>query len=313
MKKNIFILSSSLLIFSIAYLTQFSTNWTMLSILLPDFRLPRLFALFIAAIALGVSGLLIQTLTENPLADNGTLGITSGASAGVVLCLLLINLLKLPSSFKAVTPLFAILGGLIAFSLVYFLAIRRNLSNSKILLVGIGLTALFQGFITIAQLSMNAFDFEQVAVWLAGDPWQVSYQLDVIMFIGLILVLLLIVFLSRKLEVLSLGEEVAVSLGLDTKRMRLYFYIFSLILSIFSVLLVGGLAFVGLIAPHIARRLSGFHLRSRLLMTSLVAMILLLFADLVAQVIIRPSSLPLGFVVAFIGAPYYIYLIQKDL
>ncbi|MDU7039350.1 MAG: iron chelate uptake ABC transporter family permease subunit, partial [Lactococcus lactis] len=110
---------------------------------------------------------------------------------------------------------------------------------------------------------------------------------------------------------LSLGEEMATVLGLDVPKTKIYLYLLALLFAAVGVLLVGGLAFVGLIAPHIAREIVGFKSRKSLIATALSGMIILSFADIISQMIIAPSSLPLGFVVAFIGAPYYIYLIQK--
>ncbi|WP_346349388.1 FecCD family ABC transporter permease [Lactococcus petauri] len=311
MKKKFLFLIFLLVAFIIIDLTHFSTDWDLLSILIPQFRMPRTLVVLIAGTALAMAGYIIQTVVDNPLADAGTLGITSGASAGAVLFLFLSQWLKLSGSWIFMYPLFALLGGLFSFTLLYHLALKKNVSNIQVLLIGLGITALFQALITLAQLSINRFDFQQVAVWLSGDIWQTDKIFISVNLILLIIGLVIFIFFRKELDLLSLGQEMATNLGLNVKQSKMQFYILALLFASIGVLLVGGLAFIGLIAPHIARELVGFESKKRALMTALVSMIILLLADSLSQIIIAPSSLPLGFVVALIGAPYYIYLIQK--
>lgn len=311
MKKKFLFLIFLLVAFIIIDLTHFSTDWDLLSILIPQFRMPRTLVVLIAGTALAMAGYIIQTVVDNPLTDAGTLGITSGASAGAVLFLFLSQWLKLSGSWIFMYPLFALLGGLFSFTLLYHLALKKNVSNIQVLLIGLGITALFQALITLAQLSINRFDFQQVAVWLSGDIWQTDKTFISVNFVLLIIGLFIFIFFRKELDLLSLGQEMATSLGLNVKKSKMQFYILALLFASIGVLLVGGLAFIGLIAPHIARELVGFESKKRALMTALVSMIILLLADSLSQIIIAPSSLPLGFMVALIGAPYYIYLIQK--
>ena len=311
MKKKFLFLIFLLVAFIIIDLTHFSTDWDLLSILIPQFRMPRTLVVLIAGTALAMAGYIIQTVVDNPLADASTLGITSGASAGAVLFLFLSQWLKLSGSWIFMYPLFALLGGLFSFTLLYHLALKKNVSNIQVLLIGLGITALFQALITLAQLSINRFDFQQVAVWLSGDIWQTDKTFISVNLVLLIIGLVIFIFFRKELDLLSLGQEMATSLGLNVKQSKMQFYILALLFASIGVLLVGGLAFIGLIAPHIARELVGFESKKRALMTALVSMIILLLADSLSQIIIAPSSLPLGFMVALIGAPYYIYLIQK--
>ena len=311
MKKKFLFLIFLLLAFIIIDLTHFSTDWDLLSILIPQFKMPRTLVVLIAGTALAMAGFIIQTVVDNPLADAGTLGITSGASAGAVLFLFLSQWLKLSGSWIFMYPLFALLGGLFSFTLLYHLALKKNVSNIQVLLIGLGITALFQALITLAQLSINRFDFQQVAVWLSGDIWQTDKTFISVNLVLLIIGLVIFIFFRKELDLLSLGQEMATSLGLNVKKSKMQFYILALLFASIGVLLVGGLAFIGLIAPHIARELVGFESKKRALMTALVSMIILLLADSLSQIIIAPSSLPLGFMVALIGASYYIYLIQK--
>lgn len=313
MKKKFIFVGIILIALVLLDLTQFNFNLQILSLLIPDFRLPRLIAVLIAGVALAMSGLILQTLSENPLADGGTLGLTSGASLGAVAFLLVSSRLHLTGFWGNSYPIFAIIGSLIAFALLYLLALKRQLSNSRVLLTGVAITALFQALITMAQLSINSFDFQQVAVWLTGDVWQTGWGILIFVMILLLIGLVIFALSIQQLELLSLGSDMALSLGLDVRRRKLQFYLLATFFAVIGVLLVGGLGFVGLIAPHIASELTGFKLRRRATMTALTGMLILVFADLISQVVIAPSSLPIGFVVAFVGAPYYIYLIQKKL
>ena len=311
MKRKFTLLFVLLLVLIVADLTQFSTNSQILSILIPNFRLPRLITILSAGIPLSLSGYIIQNITENPLADSGTIGITSGASAGSVAFLLIADHFKLTGIWNFSYPLFALIGALLSFALIYIFALRKQVSSVRVLLTGIAITAFFQALITIGQLSVNAFDFQKVAVWLSGDIWQTGTTYLIICILLLVIGLIILPFFLKKLEILSLGEEMATVLGLDVPKTKIYLYLLALLFAAVGVLLVGGLAFVGLIAPHIAREIVGFKSRKSLIATALSGMIILSFADIISQMIIAPSSLPLGFVVAFIGAPYYIYLIQK--
>ena len=311
MKKIILLLAALLAIVIVIDLTQFSSNLTILSILVPQFRLPRLIAIIIAAIALSMAGLVTQTLTNNPLADSGTLGLTSGASFGAVSFVFLSSRFHLTGNWNFAYPIFAVVGAFLAFAILYLLALKKMSSSIKILLTGIAITAVFQSIITLMQLSINSFDFQKVAVWLSGDVWQTDNSSLILTAICLLMLLAILPLASKHLEVLNLGDDSARTLGLNIARTKLYLYFFALLFAAIGVLLVGGLAFIGLIAPHISRELVGFKLKRRVPVTMMTSTIILVLADIVSQMVIAPSSLPLGFVVALIGAPYYIYLIQK--
>lgn len=311
MKKKLILLLFILALLIAVDLTQFSTNTQILALLIPLFRLPRLIISLAAGIALSLAGLIIQTITDNPLADSSTIGITSGASAGTVIFFLIASHFSLSGLWNFSYPIFAIVGAILAFAMIYVFALRKNVSNVRVLLTGIAVTSFFQSIITIAQLSVNQFDFQQVAVWLSGDVWQTDSSYIALVLILLLLGIMVFPFFIKQLELLSLGEELALSLGLNVKRVKIQLYLLALYYAVIGVLLIGGLAFVGLIAPHIARELGGFKLKKRIPFAVLSGMIILVFANIVSQLIIAPSSFPLGFVVAFIGAPYYIYLIQK--
>ncbi|MBB5887167.1 FecCD family ABC transporter permease [Lactovum miscens] len=311
MKKRFVILIFVLFFLAVIDLTQFSSDRQILSILIPSFRLPRLLVVLAAGAALSMAGFIIQAVTDNPLADSATLGISSGASAGALGFLLFSTQLKLSTFWIFSYPIFALLGGILAFVLLYAFALRKNASSLRVLLTGVAITAFFQALISLAQLSVNSFDFQNVVVWLSGDVWQTDLTYLWLCLLLLMIAFIILPFFQKKIEILSLGEEMAMSLGLQVNKTKLQLYGLALFFSVIAVLLVGGLAFIGLIAPHIARELVGFKSRRRIPATLLSGMIILVFSDILSQIMLAPSSLPLGIVVAFIGAPYYIYLIQK--
>ena len=314
-KSSLFLLLTSI-IFLIAFDLlgdkMLSFNLANIGFLIINFRLPRLLIILLAGIAISISGLLVQTVSRNSLADSGMLGLTSGASFGVVLLLLISENLKIPSWISLSYPLAGICGACLAYAILRLVRKSSRESSVSLILSGLAITAIFQSLITIIQLSVNSYDFQKLAVWLTGDVWLTDYKYISLLALALFFALLFLPFIFNELDVLSLGVELSKGLGLDVKKANNRIFILILIFTSIGVAAVGSLGFVGLIAPHIASRLGNFKAKNRLLATSLVGMIIMLMSDIIAKNIIAPSTLPLGFVVALVGAPYFIFLIHKE-
>jgi iron complex transport system permease protein len=180
------------------------------------------------------------------------------------------------------------------------------------LLIGVAIASLFNALVTIMQLGISAFEFQKLAVWLSGDVWQTDWTYIAILAVALILALAGLPFVTKRLEVLSLGSELASSLGLSVDKTRRHILLYALLFTSIGVAAVGALGFIGLIAPHIARRLVGFSFNKRLVVTAQIALLMILVADSISKMIIAPSTLPVGFVVALVGAPYFIFLAVRD-
>lgn len=267
-------------------------------------RLPRVLAGATVGAALAVAGAIMQGLTRNPLASPGILGINAGASFAVVLAVLLLG--SPPLSTYA---LFAFIGATVAAIFVYGLGSigRGGATPLKLTLAGAVFTAFISSF-TTAILIMDQNTLDQVRFWtagsLAGREMDLFLQTLPYIVVGLIGALLL----GRQITTLSLGEDIAVSLGQNTTRVKLLSALMVVLLAGGAVALAGPVGFVGLVIPHIVRMMVGVDYRWILPYSALLGGILVTLADIGARIIIRPQELPVGVMMALLGAPFFIYL-----
>jgi iron complex transport system permease protein len=267
-------------------------------------RLPRVLAGALVGAALAVSGTLMQGLTRNPLADSGILGINSGASFAVVLAVYILG--NPPLSVYA---FFGFLGAGVAAILVYALGTmgRGGATPLKLTLAGVILTAFVSSF-TTAILIGDEDTLEKIRFWtagsLAGREMPLVLQTAPYILVGLVAAL----FISRQITTISLGEDVAKGLGQNTIWVRGITAIIVVLLAGGAVALAGPIGFVGLIVPHIVRFIVGVDYRWVVPYSAVLGAILVTIADVGARVIIRPQELPVGVVMAFIGAPFFIWL-----
>lgn len=266
-------------------------------------RLPRVLAGALVGAALAVAGAVMQGLTRNPLADPGILGINAGASFAVVLGVLMLG--SLPLSTYA---LFASVGAAGAAGFVYALGSvgRGGATPLKLTLAGAVFTAFISSF-TTAILIMDQNTLDQVRFWTAGSlaGRELSLLLQVVpyVFVGLIGALLL----GRQITMLSFGDDVAAGLGQNTGVVKLLAAATVVLLAGGSVALAGPIGFVGLVVPHVVRFLVGVDYRWILPYSALLGAVLVTMADVGAR-IIRPQELPVGVIMALVGAPLFIYL-----
>jgi iron complex transport system permease protein len=267
-------------------------------------RLPRVMIGVLVGAALAVAGAIMQGLTRNPLADSGLLGINTGAAFAVVLGVTLLG--TLPHTGYAIL---AFIGAGITAAFVYGIGSlgRGGSTPLKLTLAGVIVTAFISAF-TTAILLMNRETLEQIRFWtvgsLAGSGLDQVSQIAPVIIISLLATLLI----SRQITTLSLGEDIASGLGQNTLHLRLLLAALVMFLSGSAVALAGPIGFVGLIVPHIARAFVGVDYRWVIPYAAVFGALLVTLADVVARVIIRPQELPVGIVMAFLGAPFFIYL-----
>ncbi|MDQ0338782.1 iron complex transport system permease protein [Caldalkalibacillus uzonensis] len=282
-------------------------------LVLLDFRLPRLVIALLIGAGLAVSGAILQGVSQNGLADPGILGINAGAGLAVVLYIFFFqgsaSSLSLLSIF--VMPFFALLGALLAALLIYVLAWKKGMAPVRLILVGIGVNAAFSAALIIFQLRMNPHDFMQAAVWLAGSIWGASWKFVVAVLPWILLLIPLSLYKARYLNVLNLGDQVATGLGAAVEKERGMLLFLAVALAGSCVAVGGGIAFLGLVAPHLARRLVGPKHQVLIPASALMGALLLLTADTIGRYLLAPSELPVGLVVSALGAPYFIYLLMK--
>ncbi len=280
-----------------------------------DFRLPRIVLALLVGFGLGIAGAVIQGVTRNGLADPGMLGINAGASMAVVVFMLLFRHTLELSGWLAymAMPLFGLAGGMLAVGVIFWLA-RHNgvLDPQQLILVGIAVSSGFAAITLYVSLKMNPNDFEAAAVWLAGSLHSANWR-----YIGATLPWLLVLtpylwYRSRMLDVLQLHDESALSLGVGLGRQRRQLILAAVGIVAACVSVSGGIGFVGLIAPHIARRLVGVHHRYMLPISGLTGMLMVVLADLIGKTIFAPAQLAAGIVISLIGVPYFVYLLFRS-
>ncbi len=280
------------------------------SLVLLNIRLPRILLAVLCGMGLALSGCALQTVTDNPLADPGILGINAGAGFFVMLFLGLFPALHIDTKFYR--PIFALAGGLLVAALLYGFSWRRGrIRPAHFLLGGIGASAGFSALMTILGADLESSVYQLVARWLAGNLWGTSWYQVRILFPYLLVLTPLLFFRAREMDVLLLGEEAAASLGVSVgrERRRLLFLASALAASCVSV--SGGISFIGLVAPHIARRLTGGRHLGLLSASMLTGGILLVLADTAGRVLLPGLEIPAGVVISILAAPYFLYLLRR--
>lgn len=252
----------------------------------------------------------MQTVTGNPLADPGILGINAGAGFAVMLFLAFFPALHIRT--MVFQPIFAITGGLCTIGILYLFAKRKGkLHPAYFLLGGVGLAALFSSFMLMMAANMDNSSYQIVARWLAGNMWGTSwYQVKALL--PYLLLLLPILFTRMNvLDILTLGENPALSLGVRVETERRLLLFASVALTSVCVSVSGGISFVGLVSPHIARRLIGGRHRILMPVSMLFGALMLLLADTLGRSAFQPREIPVGIVSSVLTAPYFLFLLRK--
>lgn len=278
--------------------------------ILSGIRLPRILVAILSGMTLAVSGVLLQSVMQNSLSDSGIMGINSGAGLFVVLVLFLLEDFEY-SLF--IIPVAAFTGGLLAAAIVLFLSYKNSFGVRPIRLVlnGIAVGAGTSALMIVLSLLMSHETYQFAAGFLAGTIWGASWAHVLIIAVGLVLVMPIVFSKISVLNILSMNTLNAISLGVDLKKERMILLVAAVGLSAVSVSVSGGIAFVGLIAPHLSRRLIGVDHKFVLPLSALSGGLLVLVADTIGRTLFFPAALPAGVIVAIIGTPYFMYLLMK--
>ncbi|WP_423408104.1 FecCD family ABC transporter permease [Heyndrickxia sp. MSNUG] len=277
-----------------------------------SFRLPRIIVALMVGVGLAVAGGLLQGMIRNPLASPDIIGITGGASVAVVgfLAYFSDENNALTVSIKWM-PVSAFIGATFIAFLVYFLSWKNGVSPVRLVLIGIGISAMMQALTTLMMLMGPIYRASQANIWITGTVHGSTWG-NVWVLVPWTLILVSIAFiLSRNVNVQELGEEIATGVGGHVQRQRFVLLLVSTGLVASSVAFAGGIGFVGLMAPHMARRLVGSAFGALLPVSALIGGILVMLADLIGRTMFSPLEVPAGVFTASIGAPYFIYLLFK--
>lgn len=270
-----------------------------------DLRFPRIFIAMLGGAATAVSGVLLQAVMKNPLADPGIIGVSSGASLVAVIVTAFF-----PSLFF-LTPMLAFIGGLIAFMLVYSLSWNGGLSPLRIILVGVAVNALCTGLMS-AFNSATGSSYTGVASIVNANitqkTWDDFQTLAVYAVIGFIASF----FVTNQCNLLSLEDKTARSLGMNVTRSRIVISVIAVLLASISTAVVGAISFLGLIVPHIARLLVGSNHKVLVPYSILLGAFTLLLADTIGRTVASPYEISAAVVMSVIGGPFFIFLLRRS-
>jgi len=249
----------------------------------------------------------IQGVIRNPLASPDIIGVTKGAGLAVV-----VVLLAYPSAAVSYLPAAAFVGGVVAMAIVYLLAYRKGTTPVRLALVGIAVAATFEAIIRYVMIDKQQA-VGTALVWLTGSLAHVDMT-TVWEFLPWVLVLVPLCFAySLKLDLLGLGDDLASGLGVSVERTRRTALLIAVLLASATVAVMGTIAFIGLIGPHIARRLVGSRHAVLLPASAGIGAVLVLVADAIGRGAHPPVEIPAGMITALIGAPYFVYLLSRSL
>lgn len=290
----------------------FGGGTDMEQLVVTSFRLPRIIVALMVGISLAVAGGILQGMIRNPLASPDILGITGGAAVAVVgfLALFSDENNALTVSIKWM-PLAAFIGAGVIAGLVYILAWKNGVSPFRLILIGIGISALMQALTTLLMVMGPIYRASQANIWITGTVNGSTWgNVSVLVPVAVSLVLIAM-FMTRNMNIQELGDEIATGVGSHVQRQRIFFMIVSTALIGVSVAFAGGIGFVGLMAPHMARRLVGSSFGALLPVSALIGGILVMLADLAGRTLFSPLEIPAGVFTSAIGAPYFIYLLYR--
>jgi iron complex transport system permease protein len=288
--------------------TLFGSGTAEQGLVIHTLRLPRIIAAFLIGASLAVAGAILQGIIRNPLAAPDIIGITSGASVTAVL---FINFLAGSVSIQWM-PVAAMAGAALTSLLVYMLAWKKGVTPIRLVLVGIGINFLF-GSLTKVMLIMNAeTTAAQAYIWLIGSVYGTNWTVvkTIVPWAGLFIPLAFL--LARNVNVLQLGDDIAIGVGSRAQRQRFVLLMISVALAGAAVSVGGAISFVGLIAPHMTRKLVGPSFGSVLPITSLLGGLIVVIADTIARTAFLPYDVPVGVFTAAVGAPFFIYLLYRN-
>lgn len=279
-----------------------------------EVRLPRIFIAIIAGMALACTGVIMQGLLRNPLASPFTLGVSSGAAFGAALAIVLGNRIfgaNFIHSGRWMIVLHAFVFGCLSVLLVVGIARLKNSSTTVLLLAGVAIGQLFSAGVSALKYFSSNEALKDLVVWLMGGFWGVSWDVIQILFPLLAMSLVILMKYAWDLNALSAGDEVAKTLGVKVKRLRLLSLFLVTLVASATIAFTGIIGFIGLVAPHISRIFIGVDNRFLLPCSCFVGAILLLLSDTVARTMLSPVELPVGIITSLIGSPFFIYLLLK--
>lgn len=275
-------------------------------------RLPRILITLLTGMALALSGAILQAITQNDLADPGIIGINSGAGMAITVYFLFAPLDA--GNFAYLIPLIAFAGAVVTAALIYISAYDRQtgLQPIRLVLIGVGFSAALSGGMILLMSSAEQQKVDFVAKWLAGTVWGTDWPFILAVLPWLVLLIPFVWYKMNQMNLLAMDEALAIGLGVKTRRERLLLLLTAVALAAAGTSVTGGIAFVGLMAPHLAKVLIGHRAQLYLPICILLGGWLLILADTIGRNAVDPDGIPAGVIVSLIGAPYFVYLLMRQ-
>ncbi|MBH5320142.1 iron ABC transporter permease [Paenibacillus sp. GSMTC-2017] len=274
------------------------------SLIIWDIRLPRVVLALLVGIALGVAGAIMQGVIQNPLVSPDLIGITGGGNVAAIAFLTMTG-----GRFSIHwMPVVAIVGSLLTGLLIYFLAWKRGASPTRIVLIGLGISAAMSALIIYFIITGPTYLTAQAMSWLTGSVHGASWLSVGTLTPWVVILIPIVIYASRHIDVLQFGEQIAGGLGSSVQRSRLLLLGASVLLAGAAVSIAGGIAFIGLMAPHLARKWVGSPSIRLIPAAGCIGGMLLIIADVMGRTLFSPLDIPAGGFIALFGAPFFIYL-----
>ena len=270
-----------------------------------DLRFPRIFVAMLGGAATAVSGVLLQAIMKNPLADPGIIGVSSGASFVAVLITAFVPALYF------YTPILAFIGGMLAFLLVYGLSWKGGLSPLRIILVGVAVNAMFTGLMSAFNSSTGS-NYSGVASIVNANITMKTWSDVRVLLIYTAIGLVASIFILGQCNLLALEDKTARSIGVNVTRTRIIVSVIAVLLASISTAVIGPISFLGLIVPHIARLLVGSNHKVLVPYSIVFGAFVLLLADTLGRTIAAPYEISASVIMSVIGGPFFIILLRRS-
>lgn len=275
-----------------------------------EFRLPRLILAILVGVGMGISGVVMQNLLSNDLASPGTLGVSDGSGLFVTLY---VAFFKTSSSNPLLLPLLALIGGILSSVIIFLLSFKRRqaVSPTRMIMTGVAMASAYGAIGTFTMYILDQNQIEFLQRWQSGELWGTDWSFISVFLVWLIIFGGIIYYKSRVLNCINLGYDVAKSLGVNVKKEFFILAFCAVAVSSASVAFGGNFFFLGLIAPHIARRLVGTDTRVLMPASGVIAGILVIISDMIVMGIDVFANIPTGTIVSILSVPYFIYLLLR--
>lgn len=281
------------------------------SLVIMFFRLPRMMIAILVGAGFSLSGLVLQSLLKNDLADPGLIGINAGAGLVVLIFIFVGGQMNFVA--EMFLPLLAFLGASLTGMLIYFLSKDKviGLNPMKMVLNGVAIQAGLNALMMFSVLRLDETQHDMLSRWQGGSIWRSNWDIFRVLLPWIVIGYVIIYMHAKYLDALSLGDTLAIGIGVPLKKVKFRLVLIAIAIAAASVALSGSMSFVGLIGPHIAKRLFGIRHCYLIPGSALIGAMLVLVADTIGRVILLPMEIPAGTVVAIIGAPYFLTLMIR--